>query len=130
MTLKSFNFIQHSNYYRSFDSRIEKDLLDAAIHALLEKREPPKSWKICNHRCRMWQLKKDSLDGQHGIEVCFAIVFLVKLSEVYENHRSPLTRMIRSYKRFWFKGLSLTVTSFFGNERDSIKIAPETPPEI
>ena len=93
------------NSYLSFESRIEQDLLDAAISVLLGKRQPPQVWREYQYRRIQKTIMKDSADGTHGIEVCFAFVFLVKLSKVHQHLRNQLTRRIASYKRPWFKGL-------------------------
>ena len=95
------------NSYLSFDSQIEHDLLDAAIRVLLEKQQPPQDWKVCQSRHTRKTIMKDSADGTHGIEVCFAFVFLVKLSIVHQYLGRQLTRRIASYKRPWFKGLKI-----------------------
>ena len=69
-------------FFLSFNSEIEQDLMDSVLYF--------------------------GVDYSNGvlenIEICYAFVFLVKLSEVFPEIKPKVTRIISGFKDQWFKG--------------------------
>ena len=77
------------NLILSFDSQIEHDLLDAIIFHFTTVID----------------------GGLNATEVSFAIVILVKLSEIYDCLKPFLTRRLACYERSWFKSKTTLTTT-------------------
>ena len=69
-------------FFLSFDSEIEQDLMDSVLYF--------------------------AVDYSNGvladIEICYAFVFLVKLSEVFQEIQPKITMIITGFRDQWFKG--------------------------